>query len=59
MPVIKFILSRPALTFTRWEVLVEREERSVNSRMTQWAIRGKTAKLHPDLVWYEKKRGVS
>lgn len=83
-PVIQFILSRPALTFTRSEVyrgevllenmkiskakcltgpqatkiLVEREEKPVSRAMTQRAMR-RAAKLHPDLVKHEKRKGVS
>ena len=83
-PVISFILSRPALTFTRSEVyrgevllenmkiskakcltgpqatkiLVEREEKAVSRVMTQRAMK-RVAKLHPDQVRYENKKGVS
>jgi hypothetical protein len=37
---------------------VEIEERPVNLTMTQRAVR-RSAKLHPDLVRHEKKRGVA
>jgi hypothetical protein len=40
------------------KILVEREEKPVSRVMTQRAMK-RAAKLHPDLVRYEKKKGVS